>query len=479
MMTNREVELTLKLRDQATAVWNQFTGKVAGGAKEIGAHADQMGRLTDFVREQRQEQRMQNFLFREAKNVIGTVTFAAIGLSEGLGIAGKGMHAVNSALVTGYSTFQAANFAMSALGIATGGWGLAIQLVLGLGAGFLMFLKGAGQSAEEVAKQITNSKEAAQKFTEAIGGKEATKELAAIDKRIAAYREETKAARQSIDLIQKSVGGKVVSEAMEKLGLLPALSKLKEESGTYAKLTEQLQLRREVLLELIAAEEQEAEVKKRKLGILIEEFKQGQRILVQLKETTFAEIIAGGEFAKARAAFNRQFPGPLGLPEIRKMYVEIKRNTVEITEVFAEYWQMGLNAMNQAAMETANDLFLYFKGSIEGIKGLIGGLVQHTIDAMARLATEFGVKALFSLLASIAFPEIGFMGFFSGLTGIRAPAKSMAPITPGPSQGPAQVNFNIYAIDSRSVQDAFRKPENRRAIIDILADAGRKGIVGI
>ena len=108
--------------------------------------------LTKFVREQRAETRQANFLFRESRQVISSVGFAALSLASATSSASKEMQKVNQVLVSGFSAFQASSFALSAMGVATGGWGLAISGILALGAGFLSFMNDAAETTEELEK---------------------------------------------------------------------------------------------------------------------------------------------------------------------------------------------------------------------------------------------------------------------------------------------------------------------------------------
>lgn len=140
MPRGTDIELGLSLRDEATATWNRFVSNVEAGTAEITRNANETGRLSRFIQEGRKEQRDQNYLFREARNVIGTATFAMVGLSEATGAGTKLQKDLNTSIVAGYSAFQSANFMMSALGMGTGAWGLAIQTILGLGTGYLAFI---------------------------------------------------------------------------------------------------------------------------------------------------------------------------------------------------------------------------------------------------------------------------------------------------------------------------------------------------
>jgi len=175
-------------QDVAFRVSQTGAEQVAQSLEKINQTTDKAGKstsnLSKFVRENQREQRQQNFLFREGANLIGTLTFATISFTSATGNASKSAKDFEKTLVTGYSAFQAANFAMSGLGIATGGWSLAAQAAIGVGAAFFIMMKDGGQSVEDAKKQLDGFKDSVKLFTEGIGKKQATAELEVFGKRL-------------------------------------------------------------------------------------------------------------------------------------------------------------------------------------------------------------------------------------------------------------------------------------------------------
>lgn len=212
-MKQFEVEYLLSARDEASATFKKFGNEVEAVSAAYRKQQGEISRLSQFIREQRAEQRQQNFLFNEARNVVGTLTFATVALSEATGSTSKAVQDVNRALVAGYSAFQAANFAMSALKVSTGGVALAIQSVIGVGAGLLMFLE--------------DSDEKTQKATESM------KEYVSVHERVAkAVKEQSQA---EFDLIEAFVLSAKLREEQSRFGIdrsaqLRALQKEMEKS---------------------------------------------------------------------------------------------------------------------------------------------------------------------------------------------------------------------------------------------------------
>ena len=138
--------------------------KVAQDFEKINQQTDRAGKstsgLSKFIREQRTEQRQQNFLFREGAQAVGAITFSIVSLTSASGAASKSQQQLNQTLVSGYSAFQAADFAMAALGVATGGVSTAIKVVLGLGAGLLSFLNNSADAAQKNAESYALWKKA-------------------------------------------------------------------------------------------------------------------------------------------------------------------------------------------------------------------------------------------------------------------------------------------------------------------------------
>jgi hypothetical protein len=143
-------ELRAEIRGLSSSIMQsgvQATGAYTQGMNRAGTATSG---LTSFIREQRTESREQAFLFRQGVGVVGTITMSMLALSSATSGNSKDMQRLNSVLLAGYTSFEATNFAMSALGIASGGWATAVQLVVGLSASLFAFLNtGTGQIKEQ------------------------------------------------------------------------------------------------------------------------------------------------------------------------------------------------------------------------------------------------------------------------------------------------------------------------------------------
>jgi hypothetical protein len=486
----KQIELGLSLADEATATWNQFVNEVKAGTEEIGRHGKQVSNLSSWIREQRKEQREQNFLFQEARNVIGTVTFAAIGLSEASGLMGDKMRAVNSAVVTGYSAFQALNFAMSALKVGTGAWGLAIQLAAGLAAGFATLLRGTGEAAQEASKQLEEYKRVAGEMAEGIGAKEAQAEISKFDILLSLSAKRLKGAKEYLALAEGAGFERVGKEVLNLFGA-GNLEALRESIRLEEMRIAMLRQRREALVDVIAAEEQEAAVKVRKQGVIIEELIAAGR----MEELNKLAVQAGLTLARLYKPEGKIATPPLrDLKDMEQAYKRAMNGIEDEAKNAAHGAEQGFQHMDNAMRRTANDMYEFFKGSIQGIRALIRDLVNFVIDEMERLVAEKIAMGIFDALSGFLGSIFGFIGDLFG-SEVAVPMgtppgeiKTYTPSwrrttvgTPGsfgePYAPQSQVTVNIYANDAKSFGDMIRQPEHRRKLADAIADASRKGIV--
>lgn len=181
--------------------------------------------------------------------------------------------------------------------------------------------------------------------------------------------------------------------------------------------------------------------------------------------------------------------GVMFLPMVR----DFEKISIEITDAFDENWNVALSHVQNAAQQTANNIYSFFKGDVEGIHGLINGLVDGIIEAFERMMSELIAKGIFSFLLSIIFPAIGFGGFFNKLVGLNIMGSKTAgnnsPIgitgIPQPIVGlsaqrssPQIVQnhyYNIYANDAKSFHQMLSQPEHKRALGTVIAEEARLG----
>lgn len=186
---SQEVVANLRNVERAQEDVEQESGRVDQASKRYGTTTQN---LTRWIREQRTEQRQQAFLFREGRQAISSVAFAALSLTSATSGNSKAMQLLNQTLVTGYGAFQATNLAMSALGITSGGASTAIQLLVGGGAALMAYLNTAKTSTADYAKQLERLKTIAGEGVAGISPAQARSEVDAFNQRIEAEKAELK-----------------------------------------------------------------------------------------------------------------------------------------------------------------------------------------------------------------------------------------------------------------------------------------------
>lgn len=156
----REFGYLISADDQASKVFRQVleeatkSGKsVTDALKDASAAADKLGAseqsVTGFIKEQRVENRMQNFLFRETSGAIGGVTLALGAFGMASHGAGESMKMLSGALNQGMMAFQGISFAFEALG--GGVWGKVIGAVVGVVSALATFGDATKKNEDQVA----------------------------------------------------------------------------------------------------------------------------------------------------------------------------------------------------------------------------------------------------------------------------------------------------------------------------------------
>ena len=116
-------------------------------------------------------------MFRESANVLGTVAFGLMAVTSATGDSSESMQKFNKTLMSGFAAFQGINFAMSAMGIASGGLITAISVLVGLGVALYAFFDNSKEKAKKAAEQMERFKDSAKLTAQGLSSDEAKKEL--------------------------------------------------------------------------------------------------------------------------------------------------------------------------------------------------------------------------------------------------------------------------------------------------------------
>lgn len=163
MAKTKTVEYTLSLDDLASSVYQKFVTAVQSGEVDIskaikgssGAfdeHGKSVQNLTQWIRDQRTEQRQQNFLFRESQQAIGAVALGLSLFSTAADNSNESVKVLSGALSQGFLTFQGLSFALTAVPYGNVAAGIA-----GIATAVLKLGQDAGKASEEGIKKFSDS----------------------------------------------------------------------------------------------------------------------------------------------------------------------------------------------------------------------------------------------------------------------------------------------------------------------------------
>lgn len=138
-MSEREIAYIISARDEASEMFKRLNAaaeKSGMSIKEVMDEAskalDKTGnatnKLTNFIKEQRSENRQQNFLLRESVGAFGAVATALTIFSNTAGAGSQQVKVLTDSVNAGVGAFQGFNFALGALGI-SGPIGMAIAAI--------------------------------------------------------------------------------------------------------------------------------------------------------------------------------------------------------------------------------------------------------------------------------------------------------------------------------------------------------------
>jgi hypothetical protein len=166
-VAQNEVEFLFKARDEVSRVLASINSQITGTAATATATGNAMavaGRktseFTSFINEQRREQRMQNFLFREGSQAIGAASIALTAFGLVSADAGESTKRLNAGLNQGFIAFQGVNFLLAR---ANPTLALTTSALAGLGA-VMLSLKKDVDGAKESLTFITKLSDAISKL---------------------------------------------------------------------------------------------------------------------------------------------------------------------------------------------------------------------------------------------------------------------------------------------------------------------------
>jgi hypothetical protein len=456
-MSNREVQLILSMRDQATAIWRNFEANISGGVKRMGSYfAQNWGTILAggaavffmlnraFEKVERISNKVSNALGRElggsAQNAANQVKELSEMLKTIRGIADQALIRVGLAAL-GIGKSIAVFFASLVFWIAKP-LSIVEEGLNKLGITNSKFFQNLSLNSGKLAYQL--SKEATDAFKAAFAGS------------------------AELGLGFEDLRGKVNR-------LKGELDNMDPTTAAYIAKYREWKLASDAL----ASAEEHARLvvtqgsKLRGQAIRLET-RDYQALLQQSQATKLGWTDMYKDFADVMSNARRN-----GLQG--KMVDDFKKVSMDMPEAFDEGWQTALAEVGQVSQSVAGDFYEYFRGNIEGVGGLIKGLVTSIADQFAQLMAQLAAQAMFAGILSLIFPGIPFSGFMKaggGMGGLLFGGDGGSDVNisrrPSPSGGGVG-NVTIYATDAKSFKTMLQDPDHRDALLETLNDAARKG----
>jgi hypothetical protein len=493
----------------------QETKAAADGATSaIASHGKETNALTQFIHTQRTAQREQSFMFREGRQSIMLLSMGMMMLGNSNDGADASTKKFNKSIMESIIAFQAADFAIAALGIASGGTAIAIAGIIAAGVGLSSFYGDSTKAAEEFNKSLKTQTDM-------------LLELGLISKSEVMKKIAGQLSEESLKLSGMKIGATVYGENFENvggvskqeytdqinkvLGLQKEYKKLwdenaKDEDKFNTQLIDDIE---EEALRLWNLNEDEAKDNKADLDALEDKRKAMARIYDMVADIKEQERKQQEEFLSR----------PLGSINAKQFDLKQKDALIDIVTDEKErnkllkeraVLQTKLNLMQKTDEELTGMLLDETQNAFSTMGNIIVSLGGNTDNWFSKLGQVLQVmqeiKAATEAIKAIE-EIVGFLGLFHGggiltehIGGILTGHSGLTlPTTYGgrkevlfkgyageeiiPEDSPrhrnnmytkgyggigATINFNIYANDAQSFNDYINQPVNRRAIINTM-----------
>lgn len=160
MATRTDIQFSLSLKNDASATLQQFKVDAESTMKAAGKAADEYGQktktLSQWIKEERAEQRQHNFLFAQTKEVVAGASSVLALYGNTLGQTSEAQKMLTNSMNAGFVAFQGVNNVIGLLGnslkFLSGPWGIAISLTAAAAVAFSQFNSEAGKATEGINK---------------------------------------------------------------------------------------------------------------------------------------------------------------------------------------------------------------------------------------------------------------------------------------------------------------------------------------
>jgi hypothetical protein len=164
--------------EEADAEFSASPSVIGGATTATNTHGKAVSGVTKFIKEQRTEQRLQNFVIRESTQMLMFAVFALSVFANQEEDAHSTTKKLTQSVTAGIGAFMGLDFALAAMG--AGVWGVAIAGAIGLATAIFTMTNNAAESKARM-KEL---KEEIDDFNKGIGLKEAQREYDITAKKI-------------------------------------------------------------------------------------------------------------------------------------------------------------------------------------------------------------------------------------------------------------------------------------------------------
>lgn len=167
MASQNEIQFALSLKNEASATLQQFQTDAKSAMEAAGKATEDYGKktsqLSQWIKEERAEQRQHNFIFAQTKEVVAGASMVLALYGNTLGQTSESQKMFTNSLNSGFVAFQGVNNLVGLLGkslsFLAGPWGIAISLAAAGAVAFSQYSGDASKSSEETRKLAAEANE--------------------------------------------------------------------------------------------------------------------------------------------------------------------------------------------------------------------------------------------------------------------------------------------------------------------------------
>lgn len=462
-MSSNETKFTIGIDDKTKADWNILVKSFESGSNQVVGEIDKVGgamkrtgqesnKLKEYLRSERQENRMHSFFYRELSGVVGSAAMALTMFSSASGESSKKTRELSQALNAGFAGFSAVNFLLSGFRTLNPMIGLAASAVGGLGMTLLQL--------DKDVKELTVFDKIAELYMKAGFYGLSDETLIKQKQYLTTQKEIAEAGINTSNVI--TIYGKRIG------WLTDLLSKDNKEQKASAEMYKKLINAIDVALEQSA--NKDVDNQKKQIDILKERYEILSRfkgLVMPAGRMEFYETqkTVGGDW---KSQFEKQLPSEKGVhvQSVDKLSDSLKENMTWFDEfaVSAEdaFKRVELSGKNAGEM-VAQSIGGFSDAMAASMFGATDAIEKYFENMLMRIASMLIESAIFKLLGMVAG---GPLGIVTGVIGGSAPVTKAAPTS---------IVVNVQAMDAGSFASFTSQKKIQSVMAAALNNYNRKG----